>query len=264
MKPWNIAHRGGAALRPENTLAAFENAIALGADGAELDVQLSADGIVIVHHDLRINPAYARQGGAFVKGERPRIKDLTFSQLQDFDIGRPDPASDYARAHPDEIAVDGARIPALAAVRDLARAASKPFHLFVELKTDNSEDSGDAIALADATIAVMRADLDRTVFVGFDWRGLLRIKQKAPAARCWFSTDKLEGDLGPIIAGIAASMADGWFPHYANAAPDHVAVARELGLMVGAWTVNEPVEMRRLMALDAICTDRPDVLRILR
>ena len=44
MMPWNIAHRGGAGLRPENTLAAFAHAIALGADGAELDVQLTRDG----------------------------------------------------------------------------------------------------------------------------------------------------------------------------------------------------------------------------
>ena len=45
------AHRGGAALRPENTLAAFDNGLALGADGLELDVHLSRDGVVMVHHD---------------------------------------------------------------------------------------------------------------------------------------------------------------------------------------------------------------------
>jgi glycerophosphoryl diester phosphodiesterase len=79
----------------------------------------------------------------------------------------------------------------------------------------------------------------------------------------WFSTDKLDGDLAPIIAGISASMADGWFPHYANATPDNIASARALDLKVGAWTVNEPADMRRLSDLDAICTDRPDLLKSL-
>ncbi|MEO7053402.1 MAG: glycerophosphodiester phosphodiesterase family protein, partial [Rhizomicrobium sp.] len=69
MKTLNIAHRGGAGLRPENTLVAFRHAIALGCDGAELDVQLSADGIVIVHHDFRLNPALTRLDGAWLAGE---------------------------------------------------------------------------------------------------------------------------------------------------------------------------------------------------
>ena len=59
-------------------------------------------------------------------------------------------------------------------------------------------------------------------------------------------------------------VADGWFPHYANATPEHVAAARGLGLKVGAWTVNDPADMRRLIELDAICTDRPDILHALQ
>src|SRR5437868_9783127 len=97
MKTLNIAHRGGAALQPENTLAAFRHAIALGCDGAELDVQLSADGIVIVHHDFRLNPVLTRKDGIWLTGETPRIRDLTFGATQAFDLGRADPRSDYAR-----------------------------------------------------------------------------------------------------------------------------------------------------------------------
>src|SRR5262245_32503028 len=50
-RPLVFAHRGGAGLKPENTLAAFDNGLALGADGIELDVRLSRDGVVVVHHD---------------------------------------------------------------------------------------------------------------------------------------------------------------------------------------------------------------------
>ena len=62
MQPWNIAHRGGAALNPENTLAAFADAVARGADGAELDVQLTRDGAVVVFHDNRLKSAICRDG----------------------------------------------------------------------------------------------------------------------------------------------------------------------------------------------------------
>jgi glycerophosphoryl diester phosphodiesterase len=260
MPALNIAHRGGAALRPENTMAAFADAIARGCDGAELDVQLSADGVAVVHHDFRLNPALTRRDGAWLKGETPRIKDLTFAELQAFDVSRADPMSDYARAHPLLVPADGARIPALAEVAAAARSAPRPFVLFVELKSDTGADSADPIALADAALAVMKDDLEHAVFVGFGWRGLLRVKQKAPQARCWFTTDRMEGDVRPVIDGIAVSGADGWFPHFANAAPEAVAHARERGLKVGAWTVNDPGLMRRLIGLDALCTDRPDVL----
>src|SRR3954463_8399634 len=100
MSVWNIAHRGSAALHPENTMPAFAGAIARGCDGAELDVQLSADGVAVVHHDFRLNPFYARLNGSWLKDPTPRIKDLTLAQLQAFDLGRADPASEYASRHP--------------------------------------------------------------------------------------------------------------------------------------------------------------------
>ena len=114
MKALNVAHRGGAGLKPENTMAAFADAIARGCDGAELDVQLSADGVVVVHHDFCLNPAITRRNGAWLTGQTPRIKDQTFAELQSFDLGRADPASDYARRHPAAGSpLDGAGVPAL-------------------------------------------------------------------------------------------------------------------------------------------------------
>ena len=265
-KTLNIAHRGGAGLKPENTLAAFSNAIARGYDGAELDVQLSADGVAVVHHDFRLNPVLARHAGGWLTGETPRIRDLSYAALQVFDVGRPDPHSDYARAHPKLTAAEGERIPTLEAVLARAVAAKNPFTLFVELKSSNDPDSGDAIALAEETLSVVEDALDRIIFVGFDWRGLLRVKELEPRARCWFSSDKLQGDLKTILDGIKASKADGWFPHYANITEETVAYARQLGLKVGAWTVNDPNEMKKLLALDldALCTDRPDLLQALK
>ena len=100
MKVLNIAHRGGAALRPENTLAAFRHALALGADGAELDVQLSADGVVVVHHDYRLNPGLTRKNGVWLKGETPRIKDLSFAELKASILAAPIPPATMPRPIP--------------------------------------------------------------------------------------------------------------------------------------------------------------------
>ena len=100
--------------------------------------------------------------------------------------------------------------------------------------------------------------LDRVIFVGFDWRALLPLVKRG--ADCWFTTDKLHGDARPVIDMIASAGAQGWFPNFADATPDNVAYARERGLKLGAWTVNRRDDMERLMGLDAICTDRPDLL----
>jgi glycerophosphoryl diester phosphodiesterase len=99
MSPLNIAHRGGAGLWPENTLAAFANAAAMGADGAELDVQLSRDGELVVFHDFRLKADLVSDGqGTWLTAPGPRIVDLSFAQLQGYDVvGRGRTATTHAR-----------------------------------------------------------------------------------------------------------------------------------------------------------------------
>ncbi|HVW72731.1 MAG TPA: glycerophosphodiester phosphodiesterase family protein, partial [Rhizomicrobium sp.] len=256
---WNIAHRGGAGLRPENTLAAFADALARGCDGVELDVQLSRDGMVMVHHDFRLMKDVARKDGMWLERAGSRIKDLTGAELQQFDIGTARPGSGYALNHP-LLKPMNAPVPTLEEVVALARAAGRRFLLFVELKCDASDDSADPLALAEAAHSVVRrADfLDSVIFVGFDWRALMPLV--ARGAICWFTTDKLQDDARPVIDMIATAGARGWFPNFPDATPDNVAYARARGLKVGAWTVNRRGDMERLMGLDAICTDRPDLL----
>lgn len=253
MQPWNIAHRGGAALSPENTLTAFEDAMARGCDGAELDVQLASDGIVVVHHDFRLKAGLARKNGVWLTEPGPRIKDLPLEALRQFDVGTAQPGGDYALAHP-LLKPASASVPTLAEVAALA--AARRFMLFVELKCDISEDSADPVALADAAFQVTG---DQAIYVGFDWRALARIHRLG--GQCWFTTDRLSGDARPVIDAIAQSGGQGWFPNFPDATPGNVAYARQRGLKLGAWTVNDPADMRRLMDLDAICTDRPDLLK---
>jgi glycerophosphoryl diester phosphodiesterase len=303
----NIAHRGGAGLWPENTLAAFGHAVALGADGAELDVQLSRDGHVIVFHDYRLKPEICCANGKWLTKPTPRIKDLTLEELEAFDIGRPDPSSDYARAHPDLVPQDGESIPLLREVIEIAKTAKKPFRLFIELKTSFSDRAVSALPeeLAERTIAVLKETgfMNRAVLAGFDWPGLLHAKKIAPKIECWFTTlaQSWFGDAPPppeddppsppqlealrywakngispwaggydavnyggsILKAIHAAGGDGWFPMYRDANAQSIAEAHALGLKVGAWTVDDPADMRALIAngVDAICTDRPDILK---
>jgi glycerophosphoryl diester phosphodiesterase len=308
MTTLNIAHRGGAGLFPENTLAAFRDAVARGCDGAELDVQLSNDGAVVVFHDYRLKPEICRgTDGLFLERPTPRVKDLTLAGLKKCDVGRADARSSYAHAHPAMRAVDGERIPTLAEVVDVAKTAHKPFRLFVELKTSfaDRDISADPVALTDATVDVLRAAnyLDRTIFVGFDWPALLHAKTIAPGVECWFTTlaqswfrpgqPPPEDDPpsepalqmlrywattgtspwaggydacnygGSILRAIRAAGGEGWFPTFTDINPQSVAEARALGLKVGAWTVDAEADMRRMLdlGLDAICTDRPDILK---
>lgn len=260
----NIAHRGGAQLSPENTLAAFADAIARGCDGVELDVQLSRDGVVIVHHDWRLMKDVARKDGAWLAEPGPRVKDLTLKDLRRFDVGAARPGSGYALCHP-LLKPMHARVPTLEEVAGLAQRAGRRFLLFVELKCDAGEDSADPQVLADAACDVIgQAGIwDSVVFVGFDWRALARIRECAPEAARWLTTDKLPGAARPVIDVIAAVGARGWFPNFPDATPENVAYARGCGLKVGAWTVNRRDDMERLKGLDAICTDRPDILSIL-
>jgi glycerophosphoryl diester phosphodiesterase len=304
----NIAHRGGAGLRPENTLAAFTYAVGSGADGAELDVQLTKDGEVIVFHDLRLKPEICRTpSGTWIARPTPRIKDLPLAELQAFDVGRPDPATEYGRRHAATLKpIDGQSIPTLAQVIAIAKGAPQPFRLFVELKTSFADRdlSADPIALAEATVGTLRTHdyLEHSVIVGFDWPGLLHVKQIAPGSQCWFTTlaqswfcdgvpppedeppsepalqmlrywaknglspwaggfDAVKYE-GSILKAIKAAGGDGWFPMHRDVTGALVAQARALGLKIGAWTADDAVEIQRLIALgiDAICTDRPDIL----
>jgi glycerophosphoryl diester phosphodiesterase len=306
MPPLNIAHRGGAGLWPENTIAAFKRAVALGSDGAELDVQLTRDGEVVVFHDHRLKADLCRdKAGAWLDAAGPRIVDLTFAELQTYDVGRPRPGSEYARTHPALEASDGERIPRLADVVEIAKAAPKPFRLFVELKTAFADRSLSAPpdALAEATLDVLRKTdfLAGAVLVGFDWPGLLHAKTIEPRIACWFTTlaqswfrdgtPPPEDDPpaapalqmlrhwaatgtspwaggydavrhgGSILQAIKDAGGEGWFPFWRDADTAMQDEARRLGLKVGAWTVNEAADMRALSSLDAICTDRPDVLK---
>ena len=267
----NIAHRGGAQLWPENTLFAFVSAAKAGYDGAELDVQMTRDDKLVVFHDFRLKRELCRaSNGRWVGRTRvaplPLIRERTFAELQEFDVGRPKPGTLYALRHRNLRAHDGEHMPSLAQVIAGVRAVKPNFQLFVEIKTSLKDPALSAApeAVAEATLAELRGAkfLEHAVMVGFDWRGLIHAKRLEPGLRCWFST----GPRARVGAdAIKQAGGDGWFCSRDRAGPRNVKEARALGLFYGVWTVNEARDMRTLRGLgvDAICTDRPDRLRTL-
>ena len=111
------SHRGGRGLRPENTLASFENAIRMGTTTLEMDIAITADGVPVISHDPALNPAITRDAkGEWLTKHEPLIKSLTLAQVQSYDVGRLNPNHKYAREFPDQQPRDGQRIPTLAAV----------------------------------------------------------------------------------------------------------------------------------------------------
>src|SRR5579875_315585 len=204
-----IAHRGGSGLRVENTLAAFGNAIDLGADGAELDVHLSRDGQVVVHHDDALNAAYCRHvnGDWIRENERLPLSTLSYAEMQAYEIGAPRPGTDYARQFDQIVPVEGQRIPLLRDVIRLAKVRSSRFLLVVEIKTPMLDaERRPWVQLVDETLAVIEEQdfRDRAILCSFDWGSLLYAKQRSPDLAIWFTTPPLSwfGDAPPPQADV--------------------------------------------------------------
>lgn len=191
-----IAHRGGAGLRIENSLAAFAHAIELGAAGAELDVHLTRDGEVVVHHDACLNGAYCRRGdGRWLRRseERP-LSDLTYAEISRYVIGVANPRRAYVRRFDRIEPVAGQRIPRLADVIGLVASRSPSFFLVIEIKTPLlTAASRPWVRLVDRTLAVIEARHfgKRAVLCSFDWGALIHARQRQPDLTTWFTTDPL-------------------------------------------------------------------------
>src|SRR6185436_15298292 len=103
-------HRGARGLAPENTIPAFTRALELGVDTLELDTAVTRDGVVVVTHDPVLNPDFVRgPDGRYLDKPGPAVHDLTYAELQRYDVGRLKPDTVYAKRYPEQVAVDGTR-----------------------------------------------------------------------------------------------------------------------------------------------------------
>jgi glycerophosphoryl diester phosphodiesterase len=242
-----IAHRGGAALRPENTMAAFTHGASFGAHVLELDVHLSADGVVVVAHDATLERC--------TDGHGP-LASRTFAELQRLDAGFHFGADD---GYP--FRGQGLRIPRLEEV--LTAFPSLRFN--IEAKPGNP-------ALTDTFVRILRGQrvIDRCCIGSEDDALGAALVQAAPEACHFYPRLALtaffaslwsgEGDIDRRYHVIDMPVShDG----LRLAEPAFIEAAHRHGRPVYVWTVDDAAEMHRLFddGVDGVMTDRPDILQ---
>jgi glycerophosphoryl diester phosphodiesterase len=247
-------HRGARGHLPENTLPAFRLALEMGVDTLELDAGVTRDGVVVVHHDRRLNPDVARLDGKWVEAPAPAIHSLTFPELQKYDVGRLRPGSEYAKRFPHQKPVDGARIPRLAEVL----ALQSRFNIETKISPEHPDETLAPEPFARALIAEIRkaGAAARTTIQSFDFRTLKVVEREAPEIATVYLTQGKDS----MPAKLREAGARAWSPDFRDLNPETVAAARSLGLRIVCWTVNEPVDIAAALALgvDGIISDYPD------
>jgi len=274
------AHRGGRALRPENTLDSFAHALELDVDTLEMDVMLTADDVLVVHHDEHLNPDITRDPtGAFLAATGPTVRSLMLAELQRYDVGRIRPGTQYAARFPDQVGRDGVRIPTLAQVIELAEARSQHrIHYNIEIKTTpgRPDDTAPSALVAQTLVTLVHATgiTARTTIQSFDWRVLAQVHELAPELprSCLTSADTIApawnagldvhtyaGSVPQLVKAFGCTI---WSPDHEPLTAAQVREAHWLGLQVVPWTVNEPDAIARMVSwkVDGIISDAPDRL----
>jgi glycerophosphoryl diester phosphodiesterase len=244
-------HRGARARRPENTLPAFEYAIAAGVDALELDMAVTRDNVVVVSHDPYLEPPVCT-------GPRPKtaIHNLTLSEVREWDCGAVRNPS-----FPDQQTVPGTRIPTLDEVFALAPKGRFDFNIETKSFPDHPELSPPPDEFARLVLAEVRKHhLEaRVILQSFDFRTLRAIKKLAPEIRLSALWDGAPRDFVDIAKEAGAGIVS---PKAQLVTPAQVAAAHAAGLQVVPWTANQQAEWKRLIEahVDAIITDDPAAL----
>jgi glycerophosphoryl diester phosphodiesterase len=231
--PYAIAHRGGAGLAPENTLAAFERSLGLGLRYLETDVRVTADGVPVLFHD----PGLLR-----VTGVRGRLDEVGWRDLRAIRVaGEPIPRlADALAAFPEarftiDVKDPRALDPLVRAVRDAGAVRRVCL-----------------AGAADRVLADARDRLGPALRIALGWDSLTRLAVAArTGSRPWRIADAQFAHV-PLKLGRLPVFADRL-----------VAMAGDLGVRVFVWTVDDPARMHRLFdaGVDGVITDRPDLLR---
>jgi glycerophosphoryl diester phosphodiesterase len=230
----NIAHRGASAFAPENTMAAFEKAVELGADVLELDLHLTRDNELVVIHDDLLDRT--------TDGRGP-VHEASLKDLKRLDAGLW-----FGQGFV------GQRIPTLAEVLD--RFAGK-VPLALEIKAGSTFFPG----IEEKVVSILRSHsaIEHSAVASFDHYALRRVKEVEPDLR---TAALLVGRPVSISAIAGPGKADAMALEASLVTRTEVEACRAAGLQLVVWVVNEPARMRHFIDLgvDGIITDRPDLL----
>jgi len=243
-RPWVIGHRGAMGHAPENTLASFALALALGADAVECDVHLSRDRRLVVIHDESLDRTTSGTG---LVGKSP------WSALRRLDAG-----GWYHRRFKGQrlLTLDDL----LAWTGRRKTAAGRPLGLLIEIKNEPVRYAG----IADAVAAALKkaSAAERAAVISFDHGAVKRVKRLFSAV---FTGLLFHEPLPHLAARVRWTKADGIFPRRHLVTPALLRQARRLRLFTGTWTVNAPDEMKRMIRLGVggVATNFPGRLRAL-
>lgn len=232
--PWIIAHRGASGYTPENTMAAFERAVQLGAGFIETDLHLTRDARFVAIHDETLERTSNGRGP---------VRDHTLAELRALDVGKW-----YDRQFA------GQKIPTLEEILAFARTHDVVFYL--EIK------HGAAWGMHHALVGALQSaeNAARTVVISFDTSTLAPLPKLDPGIMMGLLVDHARPDPVQIATELGARQL---CPRADLVTSELVDKAHAADLQVVAWTVNDPKQMRSLIqtGIDGIMTDRPDRLR---
>jgi glycerophosphoryl diester phosphodiesterase len=242
------AHRGGAGLAPENTLAAFRNGMALGSDALEMDLHVTRDGEIVVIHDETLERT--------TDGVGP-VADLTLEELKRWDAG-----GKFAPAF------RGERVPTLREVIDLVKATGNTqIRLDLELKY-HPDRPGEPEDFEQRVLEILRGTgfVEQVNVISFHHPSLATMKALEPRIRTGLLAGGRQAPQDPV-ALVRRYHADYYSPSVRHVTAEVVAALHQAGIPLVPWTVNEEADMRRLIGLgigtvagDGIATDYPDRL----
>ena len=244
-------HRGARAMRPENTIPAFEYAIQAGADVLEMDVAVTKDNVLVVSHDPHINPAICT-------GPHPgiAIHEITLAELRRYDCGALKNPN-----FPKQQPVPGTRIPTLDEVLNLATQGNIQFNIETKSFPNEPQLTPPPDVFARMLLDEIRKHRleSRVIVQSFDFRTLRAMKRIAPDIRLaalW------EGDAHPFVQIAREGEAGIISPLYTLVTQEQVLAAHEAKLEVVPWTANKPEDWQRLIDanVDAIISDDPAAL----
>lgn len=269
-------HRGARNAFPENTLPAFQAAWEAGADLIELDVQVTKDKVLIIHHNFATNSNIScyLNGSSIKKAEL--IRNISLAEIKKIDCGKKTNSE-----FPSQKSLPGTQIPTLEEVIDLIKSSSHPgaqkVHVNIEIKRDprSPEQSYPAREIVDLVLAQVekKGFASRVRYSSFDPEVLIALREKAPKAiiSCLFDGEVIkEISKRYAQAGLDFIMAFASTLEAQILSPDHtilkdasqVRAMQKEGFKVIAWTVNDPIRWRELydMGVDGIITDYPAAL----
>ena len=235
-KPLVWAHRGASGYAPENTLAAFQKAVDLGADGVELDIQLTKDDQIVVIHDETIDRTSDGKGW---------VKDYTLEELRAFNYNRTKP--EYKHAD----------IPTMREVFELL----KPTGLFINIEIKSGVVFYEKIEEKILALTKEMGMEDRVCYSSFNHYTVTRIHELKPDAEVGFLY--ADGPIDMPSYGVKHGV-NALHPALYNLQYDgFVKECKEKGLKLNVWTVNERpyMEMCCQYGVDAIITNYPDIAK---